>query len=671
MVPLEGADFLVPALYRGHGDETLSNSTARPISPDMVDRDLLRRGVDEANIPALLMCLVQLTGDEKWLAKPYAPNRGKGLDDNDSGGLSDEIQREIRDAAFAAISAWVDGQPLSVARPANADLARMLSVAMTEEVPTEYGDVVASSLGFDPAPSPVSSSRPLQAIIIGGGISGMAAAMQLQQRGIAYRIFEKNEDFGGTWWENRYPGCGVDTPNLTYTFACRPNDWSKYFPLQEEIEGYLLDTAKSFNLYENVSFSTMVKKAEWQAGANRWRVVVRGPDGVEQEHFADIVLSAVGILNMPLIPQIKGLENFTGRVVHTCQWPDDLDLKGKRVAVVGNGASAMQVVPAIADEVAEMTIFARSKQWAAPFPQFRKPVPDGVRYLMKVFPLYRGWVEQRLSWTFNDRVHGTLFRDPNWPAPERAVNAINDGHREFFTRYVRQQLEGREDLVSLVLPDYPPFAKRMLLDNGWYRTLLKPHVELIPERLAEVKGGTLVASGGKEVEVDVLILATGYQASNVLGSYDVIGREGRVLRDYWDGDNAAAYLGTLVPGFPNFFILLGPNVGSGHGGSMIRNIENQAHYAMSLIETMVEKGASAVEVREDVYQDYVGRLDAAHEKLVWTHPGTENWYRNSRGRVVAITPWRNDAFWRMTRKAKVEDLLLDGAGEKADAELTA
>jgi len=644
----------------GKEKKTLARNIVPPIPSDSVDRERLRRGVDEANIPALLMCLVQLTGEKSWLESPFAPHRGKGLDDNDSGGLPEDVQSVIREAAYTAICAWIDGKPLAMPRPANAELAAMLSVAMTEKVPEEYGDVVAASMGFAPAPKAVEAVRPLKAIIIGGGISGMAAAMELRQRGIEYRIIEKNAEFGGTWWENRYPGCGVDTPNLTYTFACRPTDWSKYFPLQEEIEKYLLDTAREFDLYDHVDFSTMVERAEWLADSNQWRVTVRGPDGEVREHLADIVLSAVGILNMPLIPEIPGLESFAGRVVHTCRWPDDIDLAGKRVAVVGNGASAMQVVPAIADQVSELTIFARSKQWAAPFPQFRKPVPDGVRYLMQVFPLYRGWVEQRLSWTFNDRVHGTLYRDPEWPEPQRAVNAINDGHREFFTRYVQQELGDRQDLLPLVLPDYPPFAKRMLLDNGWYRTLRKPHVRLIPQRLSEVRGNTLVAGDGEAIEADVLILATGYQAANVLGSYDVIGREGRVLREFWDGDNAAAYLGTLVPGFPNFFILLGPNVGSGHGGSMIRNIENQAHYAMSLIETMVDHGASSVEVREDVYEDYVARLDAAHEKLVWTHPGTENWYRNSRGRVIAITPWRNDAFWRMTRQAQPDDLLLRG-----------
>jgi len=624
-----------------------------------LDRALLDAGIAAANLPSLLLTLVQLTGETHWLEPPYAPRRGKGLDDNDDGGLPDTLADDIRAAARQAIHAWLDGAPVVLPRPDNAALAHMLAVSMAEPVPPEYGDIIAATMQLDPPPAPAPAPAGLSAIVIGAGISGMCAAIRLAEMGIATTIFEKNAEFGGTWWENRYPGCGVDTPNLTYTFSFRPNDWAHNFPLRDEIEGYLLETARAHGLYDKVRFGTRVLRAEWQAQAHRWQVTTIDVDGNEAVHSADFIFSAVGILNTPVIPDIAGLDRFAGQVVHTSHWPADIDLAGKRVAVVGNGASAMQVVPAIADSVASLTVFARSRQWAAPFPQFRKAIPAAVRYLSQRVPLYRAWMEQRLAWTFNDRVHATLQRDPDWPEPARAVNAINDGHRRFFTRYVEEQLGDRQDLLPLVLPDYPPFAKRMLLDNGWYRTLRKPHVKLVPDRLARIEGSTLTSADGTAVEADVLILATGFAVAQVLGSYEVVGRDGRVLREFWDGDDASAYLGTLVPGFPNFFILLGPNVGSGHGGSMIRNIENQAHYATRLIARMVETGAATVEVRDTVYRAYRDRIDAAHDRLVWTHPGATNWYRNSRGRVIAITPWRNDAFWRMTREADPADLAFD------------
>ena len=639
-----------------------------PMPAAEVNRTLLKDGIANANIPALLMVLYQMTGEATWLQEPFAPGRSPGLDDNDSGQLPDEVQTQIRTAAEEAIEAWLAGKPLAIERPSNLRLAEMLSVAMTEHVPEEYGDIVAAGMGYDLEPTAGTAiAADKTAIVIGGGVSGICAGIELGKLGIDYTLFEKNEDFGGTWFENRYPGCGVDTPSLTYTFSCRPNDWSMYFPLRDEIEGYLLDTAREFGLYDKARFRTHVEEARWNTATDQWDVTITTPDGKRETHSADYLFSAVGILNIPKFPQIDGLDEFAGEVYHTSRWPAEADLSGKRVAVIGNGASGMQVAPAIADEVSRMTIFARSKQWAAPFPQFRKKVPEGVRYLMQVVPLYRAWLEQRLSWTFNDRVHGTLFRDPEWEHPERAVNEINDAHRRVFTRYVEEQLQDRPELIERVLPEYPPFAKRMLLDNGWFRTIKKPHVDLIPEHLAKVEGNTLSTSSGETVEADVIILATGFQTTNVLGSYDIVGREGQLLRDHWGEDNASAYLGTLVPGFPNFFILLGPNVGSGHGGSMIRNIENQMHFAGQVVQCAEAQEASTVEVKETAYSDYSRRIDDAHDRLVWTHPGTENWYRNSQGRVVAITPWRNDAFWRMTRSPDEADLQFDHRQESSGA----
>ena len=639
-----------------------------PMPAAEVNRTLLKDGIANANIPALLMVLYQMTGEATWLQEPFAPGRSPGLDDNDSGQLPDEVQTQIRTAAEEAIEAWLAGKPLAIERPSNLRLAEMLSVAMTEHVPEEYGDIVAAGMGYDLEPTADTAiAADKTAIVIGGGVSGICAGIELGKLGIDYTLFEKNEDFGGTWFENRYPGCGVDTPSLTYTFSCRPNDWSMYFPLRDEIEGYLLDTAREFGLYDKARFRTHVEEARWNTATDQWDVTITTPDGKRETHSADYLFSAVGILNIPKFPQIDGLDEFAGEVYHTSRWPAEADLSGKRVAVIGNGASGMQVAPAIADEVSRMTIFARSKQWAAPFPQFRKKVPEGVRYLMQVVPLYRAWLEQRLSWTFNDRVHGTLFRDPEWEHPERAVNEINDAHRRVFTRYVEEQLQDRPELIERVLPEYPPFAKRMLLDNGWFRTIKKPHVDLIPEHLAKVEGNTLSTSSGETVEADVIILATGFQTTNVLGSYDIVGREGQLLRDHWGEDNASAYLGTLVPGFPNFFILLGPNVGSGHGGSMIRNIENQMHFAGQVVQCAEAQDASTVEVKETAYTDYSRRIDDAHDRLVWTHPGTENWYRNSQGRVVAITPWRNDAFWRMTRSPDEADLQFDHRQESSGA----
>lgn len=636
----------------------MENQAKDHVEPaDRIDWDRLYRGIDAANVPTLILCLFQMTGDRKWLQEPYAPRRERGIDNNDSGGLDPAIQTEIRSEAKRAIANWLNGVPMAIDRPDDSLLASMLQASMREEVPAEYGEIIAAGMKLDP-PSPPPSFDGLRVLIIGGGISGIAAAVDMHRRNADYVLLEKNDDFGGTWWENRYPGCGVDTPNLTYTFSFEPNDWEKFFPLREEIDAYVRSTARKHGLYEHTQFGTKVERAAWIEADQCWEVTAKGRDGTLNTYRADILFSAVGILNIPKYPVLPGLDSFPGPVVHTSCWPADLSLDGKRVAVVGNGASAMQLVPEVADRVRELTVFARSKQWAAPFPQFRKDVPDGVRYLMTLVPLYRDWFEQRLAWVFNDRLYGTLFQDPGWSDP-RSINPVNDRHREYYADYIRSELGDRQDLLPKLLPDYPPYLKRMLMDNGWFRTMTKPNVRLIPDRLAEVDGARLVSASGEEAEADVLVLATGYAATEMLASYEVIGREGRVLRDFWDGDDAAAYLGTLVPGFPNMFILVGPNTGSGHGGSMMRTMENQIHYATNIIERMIERGAHSVEVRQAVYDAYRAEVDAMHDKLMWSHRGADNWYRNSRGRVTTITPWRNDKFWRMTRVAAEADMLFN------------
>lgn len=632
---------------------------------EVVDREQIALGIEQGNIPSLLMLLAQLTGDRKWLAEPYAPCRAKGLDDNDEGGLAPEIRAEIRRAAKQAVFRWLEDGRVAIPSPSNDELARMLAVSMGEPVPVEYGEIVAFNMGLGRPDQQPPVTRRLKAIIIGAGVSGICAAINLDKIGVDWTIFEKNTEVGGTWWENRYPGCGVDTPNFTYTFSFASWDWPHYFPLQGEILKYIKTVSERFRIKERVEFGTRVEEARWVEDDQRWAVTVTSPDGRRRTEQADVVLSAVGVLNVPLKPIIPGVETFPGAVVHTAEWHDGLEVRGKRVAVVGNGASAMQIVPEIAPQVAQLTVFARSKQWAAPFPQFRKEVPPAVRYLMQHVPLYRQWYEQRLTWTFNDRIHSSLFKDPSWPEPAKALNAVNDGHRRFFTNYVKEELGDRQDLLEQVLPDFPPFAKRMLLDNGWYRTLRRPNVRLIPDRLARVEGSRVTSAGGECAEVDMIILATGFRAAEVLGSYEVIGRNGQRLKDAWETDNAAAYLGATIPGFPNFFVLLGPNVGSGHGGSMIRSIENQTHYVLDAIRQLANTGAGSIEVRPEVYEAYKQRIDEAHARMVWTHPGAENWYRNSRGRIVAITPWRNDDFWRMTRRADPNDYHFTPASAKA------
>jgi len=379
---------------------------------------------------------------------------------------------------------------------------------------------------------------------------------------------------------------------------------------------------------------------------------------------ANVVISAAGIFNPPVMPQIEGLDKWEGEKWHTARWPESADLTGKHVAIIGNGASCMQIAPEIQEDVASLTIFQKSVHWAAPFEQFRKEVPDPLRFLLKEVPLYRNWYRVRLGWTFNDRIHTALQKDPAWEHPDRSLNAQNDAHRAYFTDYVIAELGDKADeLLDRVLPTYPPFGKRMLMDNGWYRMLRNPKVELVDEHVAEIAGNSLRTKDGVEYEADTLLLATGFDVLNFITTYEAIGRSGASLSERWEDDNAKAYLGTVIPDFPNFFTLYGPNLQPGHGGSLIFVVEMQVRYIMDVIQKMLDQNVGAVEIRQDVHDGYNEDVDNAHEKMVWTHPGMTSYYRNERGRIVVNSPWRNVDFYQMTREALLEEYVTESAGE--------
>jgi 4-hydroxyacetophenone monooxygenase len=630
----------------------------------MADDQNLAAAIEIANIPTLLMVLVQMTGDMRWMEPPYRPARAGGMGDNDTGGLPPQAQAEVRSAALEAIEAWQAGAPVAIPEPSPALLVDMLSCAMGESVPAEYGRMTGAQLGL-PSFEPTDATRPFdvpdgfRALIIGAGVSGMCAAVSLQRAGIAFTILEQHDTVGGVWLENQYPGAGVDTPNHLYSYSFAPYDWSQYFALRGELHAYLEHVADQFDLRRHVQFGTKVESANYDADAQQWSVDVRRADGTPETLRTDVLFSSIGIFNPLKMPQIDGLDSFAGPSFHTAQWRHDVDLTGKRVAIIGNGASAMQVAPEIQPIVESLTIFQRSPQWAAPFEHFRKSVPDPLRHLLREVPLYRAWYRVRLGWTFNDRVHPALQRDPAWPHPERSMNAINDAHREFFTRYIHAQVGDRTDLLEQIVPTYPPFGKRMLMDNGWYRMLTNDNVELVTDPIDHIEADRVVLRDGSEFAADVLVIATGFDVLRFLSTFEITGRSGVSLRDTWEDDNAKAYLGLAVPDFPNFFMLYGPNTQPGHGGSLIFVIEMQLRYIMDLLGQMFEQGVGVVECRQDVHDEYNSMVDAAHDNMVWSHPGMETYYRNSRGRVVVNMPYRNVDMFERTSHADLDDFITE------------
>lgn len=621
------------------------------------DRDRLAAALEDANVPTLLLVLAHLTGDEKWLSGRYRPQRGPVLDDNDSGSLPADVQAEIRSAALRAILDAESG--LIAERPLTPEqVTRMLEIALVEEIPDEYGELLAEELGVVSRDVDVPHPLPegFGVLIIGAGLSGIALAIKLKGAGVPFTIIEKNDEIGGTWWENVYPGCGVDTPSHLYSFSFEPNGaWSRFFAKRPEVHQYLARLVDQYGIREHIVFGQEVENAAYDAEATTWRLDAVDGAGARTSYSAPVLATGVGMVNRPSIPSIPGADTFAGPIMHTAEWDPEVEYAGRTVAVIGTGASAMQLVPSIAGVAKKVIVFQRSKQWAVPHPNYHRDVPEGVLYLMDRLPLYTRWYRLRAFWNFSDRLHSSLRIDPEWTKPELSINDQNERHRLFLTKYIKDELGDRTDLYDACIPEYPPYGKRPLLDNGWFRTVQRDDVDLVTTDVERIAPEGVVTTDGTVHEADIVVWATGFKALQFLWPMEIRGVSGKSLAEQWGDHDARAYLGVTVPDFPNMFILNGPNTNAGHGGSAILACEFQVRYIMQGIARLASGDVASLEVDEDVFWAYNKELDAELDKCIWSHPGMTTWYRNEAGRIVVSSPWTYLDSWRRMRHFDLGD----------------
>ncbi len=619
-----------------------------------LDKQHLQDALPQADLRVLLMVLFHHTGDEKWLQPPYSPRRNVRLIADEDAGLAPEIQNEIRTAALEVLS---DSKAPALPDPDEATLNRMMTHSLSEQVPPEYAPMMREQMGFQALGSTIAKpqttpEKPI--VIIGAGCAGIALGKLLNDLGLAYIILEKNQGVGGTWWENTYPGAGVDTPNHAYSFSFgKSHRWSRYFSPQSEIQDYLSGKADEFNVRENIRFGIEVSRIDWQADSQSWLVSYMGPEG-EGTLDAPILVSAVGQISLSKTPDIPGLKDFKGPLFHSSQWPKDLDIRGKKIAIVGTGASSMQIAPSIADEVGELTIFQRSPQWARPIPRYHETLSEGAQYLLEHVPFYAAWFRFTMFWRYGDGLLPHLKIDPDWPHPERSLNRINEKHREEMADYITEKLASRPELIAKSMPSYPPYGKRILLDNGWYDTLLKPNVTLHNEGVSSFTDSQITGDAGSVCTPDIVVMATGFEVTKMASRLNITGPKG-TLSEVWDGDDPQAYLGISVPDFPNLFMMAGPTTGLGHGGSGMFIAECHAHYIANTIVTMVNEGIDQMAATAQAQDAYMSDFNKGHENMIWMHPGMTTYYRNSKGRVYSVMPWRLVDYWNMTREVKLAD----------------
>lgn len=615
------------------------------IAEAAADPGALREAVAGAHIVPLLMSYVHLTGDKQYFhqVRPYIKG---GWDYQQE--IPGDLQQAIRDDLVAAIERLAAAGDAVHKEPSFDELKEMMDVACGADVPEKYMPIFYEETCFGGKdyrqvewrkPVEPKALEEFRVVIAGAGFSGVVMGVRLKQAGIPFVIIEKNDAIGGTWYENTYPGIGVDTPCHFYSFSLLPNpDWPEFFSKGPELFKYINRIADEFGIREHIRFNEEVARARYDESTCTWMIDTETKSGAKDTLEARAFISAVGILNRPSIPNLPGLDSFEGPKFHSACWDHSVDIKGKRVAMIGTGASGIQIAPAIADEVCHLSIFQRSKHWIIRHPMYHEHVPEAVTWATKHIPYYIDWFRFQLFWAASDGFHPTLKMDPDWKDPEHSLNAQNAQMREELIAYIKSELGDRTDLLDKVIPDYPPFGKRMLRDNNWFKMLRRDNVDLFAGDVDHIEADGVVA-GGKKYPADVLVLATGFHASRMLAPMDIQGRNGVTIRDIWGEDDPRAYLGITVPNFPNFFILYGPNTNLAHGGSAFFHSECQVRYISEALREMLENDLDELEVREETYDDYTDKVDAEHRQLVWSHSGVTSWYKNKKGRVTMNSPW--------------------------------
>lgn len=473
--------------------------------------------------------------------------------------------------------------------------------------------------------------------VIGSGFGGLGAAVRLRREGITdFAVLERADSVGGTWRDNSYPGCACDVPSHLYSFSFAPNpDWPRTFSGQRHIRAYLEHVTDLFGLRPHIRFDSEVKLMTWDAENLRWQIeTTRGT------LTADVVVSATGPLSDPKVPEIPGLESFPGKVFHSARWDHDYDLRGKRVAVVGTGASAIQIVPAIQREVGRLTLFQRTPPWV--MPRMDRAISGVERRLHRSVP-FTTQLRRGLLWGIRELQVQAFTKRPD------ELGLVERLAKRNMTRAVKDPA-----LRAKLTPDYRIGCKRILLSSAYYPALARPNVDVVAGGLSEIRGSTLVAADGTEAEVDAIIFGTGFHVTDMPIAEQVVGAEGSTLAESWK-NGMRALRGAAAAGFPNFMTIIGPNTGLGNS-SMILMIESQLNYMADYLRQLdVLGGRTALDARPAAVEDWNSKVQERMKRTVWNTGGCTSWYLDASGRNTTIWPGTTSEFRSATRRVDLAE----------------
>ncbi|MFD9663536.1 flavin-containing monooxygenase [Rhodococcus sp. NPDC059968] len=632
-----------------------------------LSEDDLRAHLATQDSGLLLLSLVHVTGDLELL-DTFGPRVLATYDNRPFAfTTSADSQGAARDELIEMTVKALDRDPAEQLPYLKGDdlddetFRRMMSLATGVELDKRWVAMLREQGGFNEA-------RPIQPInrdaatrvhlaIIGAGMTGLAAAVSAADRGFDYTIFESGSEVGGVWAVNDYPGAGVDTPSVYYSLSFDLNpSWSRYYPIQSEYFQYLNDLADRFGLREHIKFRTEVLRLKWIEEDAEWEITTVENGRESRTIRATAVMTAAGHLNRPLYPDLNGRESFKGASWHANRWDHSVDLSGKRVGIIGAGATAVQIISKIASEVGHLTVFQRQPHWISPNAMGAGIIADDEIWTKENLPYYIHWSRLKAYWGTSDYNGYPMVRvDPEWAKDHLSISPANDAVMQSFLQYIDDCFGSDPELAKKVTPTYAPVGKRLVRDpsgfepGGYYYALSLPHVDVETAKLGRVVPDGIFTVDGKLIELDVIIYSTGLTL-DWISPIEVVGRDGVKLGDVWRDNNPSSYLGGMVPGFPNLFVNSGPNTGASHAGGHNFMAEVVDHFAMEALQLLVNESGRSVEVTQEAFEEYNRALDERMAGSIWAHErGAHTYYTNQKGRPILPTPFMHVEYWEMSR----------------------
>lgn len=635
------------------------------------DKEFLRSCLEEADANSLRVALCQIA---------HYPNleamRVKKVDIN-GGAVIDYVldandQDTVRQMAFEfLLSRQQDSDP-PLLHPSKTEASRLMDLYSDVPMKSDGGmsfdyDEGYEELAFEDFPRevewttghPPPSVKEWKVIVIGAGISGIAAAIALKRLGIPFEVVERQQGVGGTWLQNNYPNVRVDSPAFSYQYRfTKTYKWKEHFPSGAKVLQYLETVAADHEITQHLHFGQEVTSAVWDEETSKWELILTSKTigRSSEKTTCNAIISASGLFSTPKVPDIPGLESFKGPIFHTSRWDHSIPIEGKKVALIGTGSTGTQLAPALAGTAQHLTVYQRTPMWIVPFDLFRSPVTDNFHWLCDNIPFYWNWY-----------CYGNFFKslnfntlqglDQEWIAQGGSINKRNDSVRKALTEYIAKSFQERPDLAAKMMPNSAPLVRRMIVDNGFYEAVKRPNVDVVDGSIKRITETGIETAEGRHREFDIIALGSGFKVDRYLWPVQYIGRGGTTLEEAWQKDGARSYLGMAMPNYPNLFTMYGPNhqprAGSFHSFS-----EKWARYAVTGIVGMIERGLKSMEVKKDVFEEYNARLDAATQTLLWETEGN-GYFVNKHGRQGVNMPWTNGEYHHWIKELNFQDFTMN------------